>query len=189
MKKCYICKEKKALKNFSIFKKSPDGHGAYCKKCAIKKSGEWLKKKGAEYSVWCEMKSRCSNPNNNVYKHYGGRGISVCSRWNESFEKFLQDMGRRPTPKHSIDRMDNNGNYEIDNCRWSTQDIQTRNTRTRKDNTSGHRGVTWYKGKNKWRATINANKINYSLGYFENKEDAIKARKEAELKYWNTKTL
>jgi hypothetical protein len=76
------------------------------------------------------MKYRCNNPNYNEYPIYGGRGISVCPRWNDSFENFLADMGLKPTPKHTLDRFpDQNGNYEPTNCRWATQRMQNGNRR------------------------------------------------------------
>jgi hypothetical protein len=82
-----------------------------------------------EYASWKHMRQRCFNPRNRAYKYYGGRGITVCARWRDSFEAFLADMGRRPSPKHSIDRVDNDGNYEPGNCRWATDREQTINSR------------------------------------------------------------
>lgn len=82
----------------------------------------------SEYSIWCAMMKRCSNSKIAQWKHYGGRGIKVCERW-KKFENFISDMGLKPTPKHSIDRKDNNGNYEPGNCRWATSGEQRRNSR------------------------------------------------------------
>lgn len=80
------------------------------------------------------MLARCTNPDNPDWPNYGGRGITVCDRWRNSFEAFLADMGKKPTPKHSIDRWpDNNGNYEKSNCRWATDDQQARNQRSNRN--------------------------------------------------------
>jgi hypothetical protein len=87
--------------------------------------------KSTEYGIWNTMKHRCLVPKNINYKHYGARGIKICARWlgERGFQNFLLDMGRRPSMGHSLDRINNDGNYEPGNCRWATRSQQNLNRR------------------------------------------------------------
>ena len=84
--------------------------------------------KSKEYKVWCAMKERCAKPTDKSFINYGGRGIKVHPSWMD-FSNFINDMGMRPTPKHTLERVDNDGNYEPNNCKWATRGEQRRNCR------------------------------------------------------------
>lgn len=107
-------------------------HG--CKGCGRRRHGL---AGSSEYSTWKGMKRRCLHPHNPRYPRYGGRGIKICNRWvagedgNTGFECFILDMGLRPSPDLSIDRIDNDGNYEPGNCRWATAREQRLNQGSR----------------------------------------------------------
>lgn len=82
-----------------------------------------------EYRAWIKMRERCMNPNDERYVHYGARGITVCEKWLNDFAAFFDDMGPKPGSNYSIDRIDNDGNYDPKNCRWADQTTQVRNRR------------------------------------------------------------
>lgn len=132
-----------------------------------------------EYWVWVAMRSRCNSPSCAVYKHYGGRGIKICARWDD-FDAFLSDMGRRPSDKHSLDRIDVNGDYCPENCRWATQLQQVTNRRDM-PNKCGFRGIR--KKYNRYQARITVDYREHYLGTFKTLREAIEARKRAEEVY------
>lgn len=96
---------------------------------SLAKSNKNFRKTHPLYTVWQAMRQRCYDPRTNSYEHYGGRGIKVCERWRTSYHNFVSDMGERPTPKHQLDRIDPDGDYEPKNCRWVTIKEQANNKR------------------------------------------------------------
>lgn len=93
----------------------------------------------SEYKAWHNIIQRCENKNDKKYRWYGGRGITVCERWKKSFINFYDDMGSKPTPNHSIDRINNDGNYDPQNCRWATMKRQVKNRKKKSNETCNPR--------------------------------------------------
>jgi hypothetical protein len=141
-----------------------------------------------EYRAYYNMIKRCEYVDDNAFANYGGRGIKVCERWRGSFEAFLADMGRRPSKRHSIDRIDVNGDYGPDNCRWAVVETQERNKRVRRDSPVGVRGVAVSKAGN-YIAQIYVEGRMIRIGTYLTIDEARQARRKAEEKYWREEVM
>lgn len=137
------------------------------------------------YAKWSTMRKRCNSPGNARFPGWGARGIRVCERWNkfENYKRDIEALGPQPSPNHSIDRIDNDGDYEPSNVHWADHSEQSRNRRKPKTNKSGYKGVLFSKSHNKWEARIGIRGIRKHLGFFDTKEEAINARKKAEKEF------
>jgi hypothetical protein len=136
------------------------------------------------YQIWLAMKQRCYNKNKINYKHYGMRGIEVCNDWLNSFQCFYDFCILNGWKEGlQIDRIDNDGNYEPNNCQLISQaeNLGVGKRRKRIDNTSGLVGINYHIIEEKWISRININGIRLMLGYFNTKEEALQARIDAEV--------
>jgi len=171
---CPYCKNNFKSEHRTII----SGRATECKSCAAKISSTTHGlRKHKLYSIYDAIKQRINNINNKNYKYYGGRGISIFEEWENDFIIFFDwAMLNGYQEGLTIDRIDNNGNYEPSNCRWVDMKVQSRNTRLLiSTNTSGYRGVCFDKSKNKYISKITVNYKYIFLGYFDNKIDAAKA--------------
>lgn len=136
------------------------------------------KTKTPEYQAWTAMKVRCYAPSNPNYYKYGARGIKVCDRWRSSFSNFLEDMGKKPTPKHTLDRLDNDADYTPENCHWATPYQQTHNRRStrayRRRGTNEYIGVA--KRKYGWQVCTRIGDYKVSFGTYKDPIEAAYVR-------------
>lgn len=170
-----IFKCKKCNKEFEIQIRRKT-KGELCKSCnTIKSKSTHNKTRTKLYYIWTSMKDRCCREKTNSFPLYGGRGITICDEWKSNFIFFYDwAMANGYQAGLSIDRKDNDGNYEPDNCRWVNQTIQSRNTRKiMKTNTTGYRGVS--KQNSGYISRIMVNKKSKCIGTFRTAEEAGRA--------------
>lgn len=126
------CGREKAIRSTCIRLRATNSCGCLYKDRPIVHGHSRKLKRSPEYKAWCGMRQRCFNSADPGWKNYGGRGITVCDKWLKNFSAFLEDVGRRPSENHSLDRINNDGNYEPENCRWATSAEQNHNTRVKR---------------------------------------------------------
>ena len=145
------------------------------KSCGCLKSTQKGLTKHRLYYIWKNIIQRTTSTKSKHYVNYGARGITICDRW-LNLSLFVEDMYPSYIEGLSIDRIDNDGNYEPSNCRWATKSVQARNTRRiQAHNTSGYRGVSFAKIPQKWIAGITINSKRIHIGYFDAIAEAVQA--------------
>ncbi len=167
--KCGFCGDEFKACTYVITKKDTKSCGCYQKR----RTSETHKTHGLGYTrlynIWVNMKDRVLNPKHKYYVDYGGRGIIICDEWKndvKSFYDWAMQNGYEENKGLSIDRIDNDGNYCPENCRWVDRIIQSRNQRMSKNNKTGYKGVSFIKRRGNYQAQIVVNKINIYLGSF-----------------------
>jgi hypothetical protein len=169
--RCGFCGEEFRAQTFLVKTGNTKSCGCY----RVKRIRERTTKHGLGatrlYNIWKDIKMRTLNPERKSYKDYGGRGITLCDEWLDIQNFYNWAMSNGYSDELSIDRINNDGNYEPSNCRWTTRTIQTRNQRVYKNNTSVYKGVSYDKGGYKYKAQIKVNNKNIYLGSFPTKEE------------------
>ena len=166
--KCGFCGTEFKAPTFNVKFGNTKSCGCYRKKVSSELNKTHGKRHTRLYRIWGGIKDRTLNIKTRQFPDYGGRGITICGEWKNDFMSFYNwAMSNGYSDELSIDRIDNDGNYCPENCRWNTRTIQNRNQRMQKNNTSGFKGVCYYKKNNKYVAYIKVNRKRIHLGYFQ----------------------
>ena len=164
-------------KHYTRFVKYGDVHGG------IRHNNGYAALYPNEHNIWANMHNRCYNHRSTAYDNYGGRNIKVCKRWSgpDGFKNFIEDMGERPTKKHSIDRIDNDKHYCPSNCRWTNWNVQAMNRR-RTSKYSKQIGVSFNVAKQYWISQLTVNGVTKVL-YSKTEKEAIRKRLQLEKQF------
>ena len=169
--KCGFCGEEFRTQINSVKRGGTNSCGCYKKRITGKLNKTHGLGRTRLSTIWREIKRRTLNLKHKQYNDYGGRGITICDEWKNDFMSFYNwalSNGYEENKGLSIDRIDNDGNYCPENCRWNTRVIQNRNQRIKKNNISGYKGVSYVKRDNKFQAQIRVNKKSIHLGLYLN---------------------
>jgi hypothetical protein len=179
------CGIKKEIAQGSLKSGATRSCGCLQKKRASESSKTHGASKTVEYKAWARIKDRCYNKKNHAYKDYGGRGIGMALAWQNNFSSFLLDMGEKPSDKHTIERVENSGDYCKENCIWTDdRGLQGYNRRIQSNNKSGKSGVFFHERLKKWEAYIWHVGVKKALGLFIIFEEAVASREAAEIYYY-----
>lgn len=183
---CWLCKcdcgREKIVKTDNLVRGFTKSCGCSTIKLQLKSRKVDMHSRDRLYRIYYKIKRRCNRPN---IKYYSNKGVKLCEEWNNDYYSFYNwAMNNGYKDNLSIDRIDTNGNYCPENCRWVDSIVQNRNKSLQSNNKSGYAGIRFIKELNKYRVTIGVNGTKESCGLYENLEDAKNARKEAEEKYW-----
>jgi hypothetical protein len=178
-RRCFLCRCDCGNKITVILKVLRNGNVKSCgclrKEMMINRNITHDMSKYPEYKNYNAMKQRCMDKNQGSFKNYGGAGIKICQRWIVSFKNFYEDMGPKPGPNYSIERINNKGNYEPSNCKWASRSEQNYNQRKRRFCSSKYRGVGKVKNRNKWVARVAVRGKMQHVGYFDTELKAAQA--------------
>jgi hypothetical protein len=176
------CGNKKVVSQSNLTSGSTVSCGCYNKEKAYSNLEKMLKTNTTHgkcntrlYKILENIKTRVSNKNHKDYKYYGAKGIALCKEWNDFKQFYDWSIKNGYKEDLQIDRIDNEGNYEPNNCRWTTASANNQNKRKQENKTSKYVGVNFHKHSNKWKSEITKNKKSYYLGIFENEKDAAEA--------------